>query len=295
MKILICGANGQLGRDSAEVLAPNHQVVITDVEELDITDREKVNTYLRRLCPEIIVNCAAYTRVDACEAQEALAARINRDGPDNLAQSAQKCGARLIHISTDYVFDGTKPLPGVYTENDPPHPISAYGRTKLAGEEAVRRATDRFVILRTAWLYGIGGPNFLKTILKRAVGDPRRQIRVVNDQFGSPTWSYRLALQIGMLIESGGTGLYHATAEGSCSWYELADRFLREMNVPHRVVPCPTEAYQTAARRPKNSILENSRLKAAGIHCMADWQEDVARYAARYHDRLLQEATEEMP
>jgi dTDP-4-dehydrorhamnose reductase len=292
MKVLICGARGQLGSDCANVLAAAHRIVVTDLDELDITDAAAVERFVGRQRPEVVVNCAAYTRVDDCESQVDLADRINHRGPAHLAAAADATGASLIHVSTDYVFDGTKPLPSAYNENDLPHPLSAYGRTKLAGETAVAGATDNVVILRTAWLYGIGGPNFLKTMLRLALGDPEREIRVVNDQHGSPTWSYRLATQIAALIGTPLRGVCHATATGSGTWYDLASLFLKEMQVPHRLAPCTTAQYPTPARRPQNSILENRRLKAAGLHCMSDWREDLVQFVARYRKQLLAEATE---
>ena len=289
MKVLICGSRGQLGSDCATVLAPAHQLMLTDLEELDITDPVAVRQVVDGCRPEVIVNCAAFTRVDDCEEQTELAHRINALGPAHLAAAAQSAGACLIQISTDYVFDGAKPLPQPYTETDPPHPVSAYGRSKLAGEAAVAAATQNFIILRTAWLYGSQGPNFLKTMLRLALAGPQREIQVVNDQFGSPTWSYRLARQVAILLGTALRGVCHATAEGSCTWYDLACHFLQAMDIPHRLVPCTTAQYPTPAERPRNSILENQRLKDAGVHAMAGWSEDLRRFVSRYREQLLAE------
>jgi len=195
-----------------------------------------------------------------------------------------------VHISTDYVFDGQKPITDYYVEDDDPRPLSVYGKTKLAGEKAVSDETEHHIILRTAWLYGIQGHNFLKTMLKLTRANPSREFKVVNDQFGSPTWSYRLALQIEKLVEKGARGIYHATAEGVCTWYELADYFLNKMDVPHCLVPCASDEFPTAAVRPKNSILENRRLKEAGINVMVPWQEDVAKYVEQFGNQLLRNA-----
>jgi len=159
---------------------------------------------------------------------------------------------------------------------------------RTAGERAVREVTEHHLIVRTAWLYGIQGHNFLKTMLKLTHANPSREFKVVSDQFGSPTWSYRLALQIEKLVEKGARGIYHATAEGVCTWYDLADYFLNKMNVPHCLVPCTSEEFPTAAVRPKNSILENRRLKEAGINIMAPWQDDVAQYIEQFGKQLLQ-------
>jgi dTDP-4-dehydrorhamnose reductase len=156
----------------------------------------------------------------------------------------------------------------------------------------VREATDNHMIFRTAWMYGIRGQNFLKTMLRLALGDPKREIKVVSDQFGSPTWSYRLAQQIARLIESGGQGTYHATSEGYGTWYELATDFLYKMGEPHSFVPCTTKEYPTPAARPTNSILENRRLKEAGLNVMEDWQDDLAEFVLRFRGRLIKEASE---
>jgi len=290
MKILITGGTGQLGRDCVKVLENNHRVVSVGSKVLDIGDRQAVTTFIKKEKPNAIVNCAAFTQVDKCETKKDVAWRVNAEGPRNLAAAARKTDSQLIHISTDYVFDGKKPVPEVYTEQDKTGPINYYGITKLAAEKAVAQETDRFAILRTAWMYGIGGPNFLKTMLRLTLPDPNRQIHVVNDQFGAPTWSYRLALQIARLLESDGQGIYHATSEGYCTWYELASEFLNRMEVPHSLGPCTTPEYPTPAERPMNSILENRRLKESGINLMVDWKQDVREFVIRFKDRLIKEA-----
>ncbi len=184
-------------------------------------------------------------------------------------------------------------MPDAYTEEDDPAPISYYGVTKLAAEEAIRGITDNHIILRTAWLYGIRGQNFLKTMLNLALKDPQREIKLVNDQFGSPTWSYRLALQIEKLMEAGENGTFHATSEGYCTWYELATCFLGMMGLPHSFVPCTTSEYPTPAVRPINSILENKRLKDSGINLMPGWKSDLDEFVFRFRNRLIDETKEE--
>ena len=241
------------------------------------------------IAPQIILNCAAYTNVDDCETKRDLAWKVNVEGPRNLAVVANTLGARLVHISSDYVFDGSKEVPEPYTETNKPNPISYYGVTKSESEAAVRGATDNYVIFRTAWMYGIQGQNFLRTMLNLAMKAPKREIKVVNDQFGSPTWTYRLARQIAGLIESGGQGTYHATSEGYCTWYELATDFLDKMGVPHLFVPCSTEEYPTPAKRPMNSILENQRLKESGLNLMQDWKSDLDEFVVRFKDRLIKQ------
>jgi dTDP-4-dehydrorhamnose reductase len=292
MRILITGGKGQLGSDCAEVLGRSYEVMAMGSAELDITDPLDVDTVISRFSPEIILNCAAYTQVDACETEKDLAWRVNAKGPENLALSVKKHGGRLVHISTDYVFDGSKKLPEAYLEEDRPNPMSRYGKSKLEGEKAVRKTTERHIILRTAWLYGVNGHNFLKTMLKLALRDSSEPIKVVNDQFGSPTWSYRLAIQLSEMIEGNAQGTFHATAEGHCSWYELALYFLEKMEVAHSIVPCTSDEYPTPAVRPKNSILENRRLKIEGIHLMTDWQTDVEQFVRRFRKRLIEEHTD---
>lgn len=292
MKVIILGGQGQLGSDCTEILKKTHHVMSVDLDELDITDVSEVEAVVKDFGANVIVNCAAFTRVDDCESEKDLACKVNIDGPSNLAVAAKKEGSRLIHISTDYVFDGRKRVPEAYTEKDDPDPVSYYGVTKLAAEKAIRRITDNHIILRTAWLYGIRGQNFLKTMLALALKDPQREIKIVNDQFGSPTWSYRLALQIGKLIESEGNGTFHATAEGFCTWYELATYFLGKMGVSHSFVPCTTAEYPTPAARPMNSILENKRLKEAGINLMQGWKSDLDQFVSRFGKRLISETRE---
>jgi len=291
MKIFITGSRGQLGTDALEVLGAHHDVTGMDLPELDIADSQSAHGRLGAFAPDVIVNCAAYTKVDAAETERDAARRANVEGPRVLAAFAARSGGRLIHVSTDYVFDGLRPPPQPYVETDATRPACYYGVTKLEGERAALESGARVAILRTAWMYGRQGSNFLKTMLRLATADPRRVIRVVNDQFGSPTWSHRLAQQIDRVIDRGGEGVYHATAEGCCTWYDLARLFLQLMGVEHGIEPCATAEYPTPARRPANSILENSRLKAAGMNVMAAWDEDVREFVRRHRDRLLEEAT----
>jgi len=293
MNVLICGSNGQLGSDCTQVLYQWHEVVSTDVNELDITDLTAVDDMISRIGPHVVVNCAAYTNVDRCEIEKDLAWRVNVEGPKNLALSLERHGGHLIHISTDYVFDGRKGLSEPYVEEDEPHPVSCYGKTKLEGEVAVRKILERHIIIRTAWLYGIKGPNFLRTMLRLASRNPDEEIRVVNDQFGSPTWSYRLALQIARLMEADSQGTYHVTSGGHCSWHELAIYFLEKMGVPHRVIPCTTEEYPTPASRPKNSVLENRRLKEEMVNVMVDWKDDVDQFVSMFGESLTEQTREE--
>lgn len=290
MKILITGGNGQLGRDCFNQLAASHLLTTCGSSDLDITDPQQVQAVFAKKSPEVVLNCAAYTQVDRCEEELERCRLVNTLGPAVLARQCAETGSRLIHISTDYVFDGNKPIPEMYREDDPTAPLSAYGSSKRDGEQAIAREMDNYLIIRTAWLYGMGGPNFLKTILRLALNAPDRPLKVVNDQFGSLTWTRRLAEQIDYLLASGLTGIFHATAEGFSSWYEGAVYFLGAMEVEATLIPCSSNEYPTPAHRPVNSILENSRLKAAGLNKMVSWQEDVASFARQYRTELLHAA-----
>lgn len=294
MKILVCGGKGQLGGDCVRILNAKHEVVSVDIDELDITQPDAVEKTVRAVKPELLLNCAGHTGVDACESEADLAHRINAWGPELLAKQMDQIGGAIIHISTDYVFDGLKPVPEPYIETDPASPLSQYGKTKLEGEKAVSKFARRHMIVRTAWLYGIGGKNFLKTMLALALNPSDKPIRIVNDQFGSPTWSHGLARQIEHLIKAGGQGIYHASSEGYCTWYELAEAFLAQLGISHSLMPCTTAEYPTPAARPVNSILENSRLKASGLHIMGHWQEDLKQFIKQHRDDLLEEAKKKL-
>jgi dTDP-4-dehydrorhamnose reductase len=286
---MITGAKGQLGQDCNGILRKRHEVTALARDEMDITNLSDVDRRIRQFSPDIIINCAAYTKVDRCETEKDAAWKVNVAGAKNLAGCTEKYGSRLIHVSTDYVFDGRKGVPEPYVETDETNPISYYGKTKLEGERAVKGATDRFIIVRTAWLYGIGGHNFLKTMLKLSFMRSDNTIKVVNDQFGSPTWTYRLALQIERLIETNCRGIFHATAEGCCTWYELAGYFLKKMDVPHTLIPCTTLEYPTPASRPMNSILENTNLKDKGMNIMAHWKTDIDEFVLNFRNDLIKE------
>jgi dTDP-4-dehydrorhamnose reductase len=289
MKILVTGGKGQLGTDCVRVFRESHEVLAIDLDELDITRLDDLEALVQKFMPNIIINCAAYTQVDNCEIEKKLAWNVNVTGTENLVKCLEKQDGRLIHISTDYVFDGRKKIPEPYVETDQPNPVSYYGKTKYESEKVVRRASDRHVIIRPAWMYGVNGYNFLKTMLNLALKNPGDEIRVVNDQYGSPTWSYALALQIERIIHAHAGGIYHATAEGFCTWFELAEYFLNKMQVPHNIVPCTSQEYPTRAQRPKNSILENRHLKEKGINIMSQWQDDIDEFVSGFREDLMTE------
>ncbi len=289
MRILIAGNKGQLGFDCFQLWRDHHALRAADLPELDITRAESVARICDEFQPEIIVNCAAFTKVDACETDKATAWAVNADGPRRLAEYAARTNARLVHISTDYVFDGARPPPQPYTEADPPNPVSYYGISKLAGEIAVRETLADHAILRTAWLYGINGNNFLRAILRQSVKKDRPALKVVNDQHGALTWSFRLAQQIDALLQQWRPGTYHATAEGHGTWYDCARCFLQLMGSDCQVLPCTTADYPLPAKRPANSILENKIFNELGINRMRDWREDLGDFVLQYKDQLWKE------
>lgn len=282
-KILITGCNGQLGRAlRKEYAQENVEFINTDVAgegivPLDITSVEAVLSLVEKEKPDVIINCAAHTNVDACESQWDLAYQINAIGPRNLAIAAEKTGAKLIHVSTDYVFPGTCPKP--LTEFDAPGPISAYGKTKYEGELFVKEFSRRHFILRTAWLYG-EGKNFVKTMLKLA--ESHEEITVVSDQFGSPTSAVELAKMIHFLEPTENYGTYHATCEGQCSWADFAVEIFKRAGKNTKVKYITTEEYNSPAKRPAYSILDNYmlRLMAGDKFKMADWKDALDAYFA---------------
>lgn len=275
MNILVTGANGQLGREMQRLSAvsPNNYT-FTDVAELDVTDAGAVRQAVAQTRAEVIVNCAAYTNVERAEEDEEAADRLNRGAAENLARAAEANGATLIHVSTDYVFDGTGHRP--YTEAMATSPLGAYGRTKLAGEEAVKASGCRYLILRTAWLYSEYGNNFLKTMLR--LTSERETLRVVFDQVGTPTYAGDLALAIFSLIETGryagNEGVYHFTDEGVCSWYDFAVEIAAAAgHGTCRIIPCHTSEYPTKATRPAYSVLDKTRFKETFRMDIPHWRE----------------------
>ncbi len=285
MKILLTGSGGQLGSDLKPMLeAAGHDVAAPRSRELDIIDREKAFGAVSRLRPDIIISCAAYTKVDLAEKERAEAEALNRTGPANLARAAAEAGAKLIHISTDFVFDGRKPLP--YTEADATNPLGVYGETKLEGEEEIRRSMEGHMIVRTSWLYGAKGQNFVKTIIRLA--GEREFVRVVYDQAGTPTWAADLAgalVDMARSIEQGGAqwGLYHYSNEGVASWYDFAVAVVEEAVAAgfslkcKRVEPILTAEYPTPARRPAYSVLDKAKIKKTFNLKIPHWRVSLRR------------------
>lgn len=287
-RVVIIGAGGMLGRDCVEIMGEAWPVIPLTRAELDLSDEKTVMDRIVGFCPSVIVNCAGYTQVDRCEVEIEEARRVNALGPGSLARAASRAGAYLVHVSTDYVFDGAKPLCEPYDEDDPPAPLNVYGRTKWEGEQAVRSSARDHLIVRTAWLYGASGSSFPKVILAQALQG--RALRVVQDQFGSPTWSSTLARQILLLIENRVKGTVHASSHGYCSWYEFARVFLEGMGIHAEISPCNTEEYPRPALRPLNSVLANRRLKELGLDLMPHWKDDLERFVERHGPDLWREA-----
>ena len=287
-KILITGSRGQLGNDCLDIFRNAQGLSGIDLPEVDLSDRIQCLELLDQRKPDVIINCAAYTAVDKCESDPSCW-KANRDLPGHLAEWVEQNRAFLVHVSTDYVFPGDKPLFQTLEETDKPNPISEYGKSKWAGELSISEQTDRYAILRTAWLYGAKGNNFLKTMLRLTLQNPGKKFNVVNDQFGSPTWSHTLARQIQLVIENEARGLFHATSEGYCTWYNLACAFLEQLNIEHHFVPCTSDEFPTPTKRPANSILENTQAKLLGINCFKDWKEELNLFVQQYGAAVLEE------
>ena len=281
MKILITGCNGQLGNELQllEKNYPNHQWLNTDVEELDITNQLAVNQFVAENEVDGIVNCAAYTAVDKAESDRQLATALNTEAPAYLAAAIEKRGGWLLHISTDYVFDGTKHTP--YVETDTPCPDSVYGSTKLAGEMGVMKFCRKTMIIRTGWLYSTFGNNFVKTMLR--LGREREQLGIVFDQVGTPTYAHDLAQAIMTAIEQGvKPGIFHFSDEGVCSWYDFAKAIHRMSGINRcQVSPLHTEEYPTPASRPHYSVLDKTKIKQTYGIVIPQWEESLQKCLER--------------
>lgn len=278
-RVLITGARGLLGTPTASVFRQDGKtdLLALDLPEIDITKPAVVKKCLAAFRPGLVINCAAYTQVDACEANEALAAEVNGTGAGIVAQAAAACGARLIHISTDYVFEGDAQSP--YSEDHPtgrPERLSAYGRSKLLGERLVRQNHPAALIVRTAWLYGPDGPGFPNAILRKAREDGR--LRVVNDQTGSPTYAPDLAAALYALGRLTISGFVHVTNSGLCTWYEFAREIVRLAGLDVPVQPVTTAEFPRPAKRPAYSVLDNRRYVEAGGRPMRPWQEAIGEF-----------------
>lgn len=281
MKILITGANGMLAKEIKEKFAQGNELILTDVAELDITNQEMVMKFVEKEKPECIINCAAFTAVDKAEVAGEIVEKINADGPGNLAKAAKANNATLVHVSTDYVFGGDLDVEKDYKEDDEKKPVTAYGITKLHGEEQIQANTDKYYIFRTAWLYGIGGNNFVKTMLK--LGEAKDELNVVADQHGSPTYAKDLSEIIYQAVTKRMPyGIYNSTNEGYTTWYDFTKAIFEYTGTICKVNPVTTEEYiklmgVTQAKRPKNSQMSKEKLKSVGIN-VPDWEDGLKRY-----------------
>ncbi|HWR58352.1 MAG TPA: dTDP-4-dehydrorhamnose reductase [Thermodesulfovibrionales bacterium] len=276
MKILVTGAGGMLASDLVSVLNQNHEVIPSSENDLNITVRDDVHRVVHSVSPDIVINCAAYTLVDKAEEERDKAFLVNGIGVQNIALACRDKGIPLCHISTDYVFDGTKK--GAYTPFDNTNPINVYGESKLAGEKYVEWVMNKFYIVRTSWLYGRAGNNFVATILRLA--KEQSEIRVVSDQMGSPTHTVSLSSAIERIIATGAYGIYHFTDEtgGGISWYDFAKEIVRVSGLKTRVIPITTAEFPRPARRPANSVLDTSVFSLVTGHEIKDWKEALREY-----------------
>jgi len=278
MRVLIVGSRGMLGAELMTEFSAVHEAQGADLPDLDITQLEQCLARVENSRPDIIINAAAFTRVDECETRETEAYQVNGYGPGNLAIAAAAVGSLLVQYSTDYIFDGKKKEP--YVEEDAPNPQSVYGKSKLLGEDLVRENCSNHLILRTSWLFGRNGPNFIRTILDAA--RKGASLRVVDDQKGSPTYANDIAAHTRVMVESHCRSIYHLTNSGSCTWYDLARKSLEWAGLGNTpVVPVPTSEYPRPAPRPANSILANARLERDGIPLMRPWQIAAQEYVTR--------------
>jgi dTDP-4-dehydrorhamnose reductase len=263
-----------LARDAGRVLQGAHTIHERDIHDLDICDGSRVRAEIERLRPDVVLNCAAYTNVDACEAHPEAAMAVNADGVRNLARACSAADALLCHISTDFVFDGAKHAP--YVETDAPRPLSHYGASKLAGERCIQAMSVRHLIVRTSWLFGAGGANFVTAILGRAAEQP--EFGVVDDQRGCPTCSADLAVALKKLLEGGACGLFHVCNAGECTWFEFAQEILRQAGSPARVEPISAARLNRPAVRPPYSVLDCGKFTRQTGHALRHWKEALREF-----------------
>lgn len=286
--ILVTGANGQLGSELRR-LSVGHarKFLFTDVDELDITHWPAVAGFFRENAPAVVINCAAYNAVDQAETEEKTAFRVNAEAPGNLARAASTAGVKLIHVSTDYVFDGAKSTP--YLETDTPNPLSRYAASKLAGEEAVAQSGAHAVVIRTSWLYSVFGANFVKTILR--LGAEREELKVIIDQVGTPTYAFDLAQAVLTVLEAGwqheGVALYQYSNDGVASWYDFATAIVELAGLGCRVLPIETADFVQAAKRPSFSVMNKARIKADFALSIPHWRESLEQCVKEFTTSAL--------
>ncbi len=282
-KVLVTGAAGQLGQDMmAELKKRGYTAIGVDVDEMDITDEEKVMEVISGIRPQAVIHCAAFTAVDAAQDQEDLCRQINAKGTDYVAKACEAVSCKMIYLSTDYVFEGTGERPWE-PEDEVKKPLNVYGQTKYEGEQAVRNRTSRYFIVRTAWVFGPHGKNFVRTMLNLAKKYDR--ITVVNDQFGTPTYTPDLAVLLADLMETEKYGIYHATNEGDyISWYEFACEIFKLAGKEISVVPVSSEEYAAKAKRPKNSRLSKKKIRENGLKPLPQWKDALQRFLDTFNE-----------
>ena len=276
MRVLVTGAKGQLGTDLMnELNRQGLEAIGVDIEEMEITDAESCRRVISREKPDAVIHCAAYTAVDAAEDNVELCSRINGQGTRNVAQACRDQGIKLMYISTDYVFDGQGTRP--WEPDDPRDPLNVYGETKYQGELAVEELLDQYFTVRIAWVFGLAGKNFIKTMLR--LGQERGAVSVVDDQIGSPTYTYDLARLLVDMIQTDRYGRYHATNEGICSWYEFACEIFRQAGMDQvQVTPVSSQQFAAKAKRPSNSRMSKEKLSDNGFVRLPDWKDALGRY-----------------
>ena len=277
MKGLVTGVKGQLGFDVVNELTKRGiEAVGVDIEEMDITDSASVDRVIKEVAPDAVIHCAAYTAVDAAEDNEDVCRKVNADGTRNIAEVCKELDIKMIYISTDYVFSGQGER--FWEPEDEREPQSVYGQTKYEGELAVQELLEKYFIVRIAWVFGINGKNFIKTMLNLA--KTRDTVTVVNDQFGSPTYTYDLAKLLVDMVQTEKYGVYHATNEGICSWYEFACAIFKEAGIEMNVLPISSAEYAAKAKRPYNSRMSKDKLEENGFDRLPAWQDALKRYLA---------------
>ncbi|WP_226000453.1 dTDP-4-dehydrorhamnose reductase [Paenibacillus sp. BJ-4] len=285
MKVLVTGASGQLGKDVVKVFQEQgHDVLGYDREQLDITDLQQTVNIVGQYQPDAVIHCAAYTAVDAAETDVDGAYQVNAAGTRNVALAVEKVGAKLVYISTDYVFDGIAEQP--YHEYDNTNPQSIYGKSKRAGEILAQTLSSRYFIVRTSWVYGLHGNNFVKTMLK--LGQEKPHLQVVNDQKGSPTYTVDLARFLAELVQTEKYGVYHASNSGTCTWYEFTQAIFQDAaellgaKMTAKLDPCSTEQFPRPAARPCNSVMEHIAIRTNGLNDLRDWREGLQDFLKEY-------------
>lgn len=280
MRVLVTGAKGQLGQDLVRVLQDRYEVTGLDRGEMNIINHEQVCQTMSGLRPAVVIHCAAYTAVDQAESDADTAFKINAIGSPNIAMAAEQVGAKVCYISTDYIFDGASKIP--YNEYDNTNPTSIYGKSKRAGEQLIRSLCSRYFIVHTSWVYGVHGNNFVKTMLK--LGREKDQLKVVNDQVGSPTYTIDLSLFLAELISTEKYEIYHASNAGVCSWYEFASAILEDSRINVNLVPCTTSEFPRPAPRPQYSVMDHMSIRTNCFNDLRHWREALEAFLTEFEE-----------